>query len=62
MGSNGFKGVQWGPMGTGFNRESIKNQSKTNKVSDAIAKLTCDQHEGFGAVGGMSWKASKKLY
>ena len=41
---------------------SIKNQSKTNKVSDAIAKLTCDQHEGFGAVGGMSWKASKKLY
>jgi ribulose-5-phosphate 4-epimerase/fuculose-1-phosphate aldolase len=41
---------------------SIKNQSKINKVSDAIAKLTCDQHEGFGLVGAMSWKASKKLY
>jgi len=40
---------------------SITNQAKINKVSDAIAKLTCSQHERFGAVGGMSWKASKKL-
>ena len=40
---------------------SITNQGKINKVSDAIAKLTCNQHANFGVVGDMSWKASKKL-
>lgn len=38
-----------------------KNQGKIQKVSNKIAKLTCDQHEGFGRVGRMSWSASKKL-
>lgn len=32
-----------------------------NKVSDKIAKLTCDQHESFGKVGHMSWKASLRI-
>ena len=40
---------------------AISNQSKINKVSDRIAQKTRNQHLGFGKVGSMSWKASKKL-
>lgn len=40
---------------------AISNQSKLNEVSDRIAQKTCNQHLGFGKVGAMSWKASKKL-
>ena len=29
-------------------------------MSDKIARLTCNQHQGFGEVGYMSWEASKK--
>ena len=34
---------------------------KINVVSDHIAQLTCNQHEGFGRVGKMSWNASLRM-
>jgi ribulose-5-phosphate 4-epimerase/fuculose-1-phosphate aldolase len=37
------------------------NSQKINKISDRIAQLTCEQHESFGKVGHMSWKASSRL-
>jgi len=40
---------------------AIPNKSKINSVADKIAQRTCNQHENFGLVGSMSWKASKKL-
>lgn len=39
----------------------ISSKGKINKVSERIAQKTCNQHLGFGKVGVMSWKASKKL-
>jgi ribulose-5-phosphate 4-epimerase/fuculose-1-phosphate aldolase len=33
---------------------------KINTVSNKVANLTCKQHEQFGRVGEMSWKASIK--
>ena len=40
--------------------ELFKNK-KINVVSDHIAQLTCNQHEGFGRVGKMSWNASLRM-
>ncbi len=40
---------------------AIPSKNKINLVSDKIAEKTCNQHEGFGLVGSMSWAASKKL-
>ena len=40
----------------------IDSRSSLVKVSDKIAKLTCNQHQGFGKVGQMSWSAIKKKF
>ena len=32
-----------------------------NKTSEKVSKLTCNQHESFGKVGNMSWKASLRV-
>lgn len=39
----------------------LANIKELNKTSDKIAKLTCTQHESFGKVGHMSWKASLRV-
>lgn len=38
------------------------NNSNLTKVSNQISAITCKQHESFGEVGKMSWKAIKKEY
>ena len=40
----------------------IGTKNSLTVVSDKISKLTCNQHEKFGKVGQMSWKAIKKAY
>ena len=40
----------------------ILNHKRLNLVNDKIARLTCQQHQGFGRVGEMSWRASKNLF
>ena len=39
----------------------IMKNEKINIINDKIAKLTCEQHESFGKVGEMSWKASLRV-
>jgi ribulose-5-phosphate 4-epimerase/fuculose-1-phosphate aldolase len=40
----------------------IGTKNSLTVVNDKIAKLTCNQHEKFGKVGQMSWRAIKKTY
>ena len=39
----------------------IMKNEKINIINNKIAKLTCEQHESFGKVGEMSWKASLRV-
>ncbi len=40
----------------------LNNNNNLIKVSNRISDITCKQHESFGEVGKMSWKAIKKEY
>ena len=39
----------------------LANIKGLNKANAKISRLTCIQHEGFGKVGHMSWKASLRV-
>lgn len=40
----------------------LLNNQKVNNVSEKICKITCNQHNNFGPVGKLSWRATKKLF